>query len=254
MLVMDNAVRSHSWIYRAIGELIGAAPTLARYPRREHLVRSIQAAFREAASRKVTMHPRAWMRQLGLANGTVLLWRQGRTLPSLWCLLVVSSQVGISPLQLLCGLVDSNTWFAAPRTSGHAPVNRPPTRHTPVDPKAVRRALEAVLASDESRHHPSARLPIASDRPTRTSDITSPNSPAPSPRALETNQEAQGTRTRARVRDEVRTAAIALTQIGYYPSTTRIADLLSDRNAMRTMTARSAWHEVLTELGWGHDR
>src|SRR5258708_28090788 len=79
MLVMDSAVRSHSWIYRAIGELLGAAPTLTTHPRRAHLVRSIQAAFRAAASRKVTTHPRAWMRQLGLANGTVLLWRKGLT-------------------------------------------------------------------------------------------------------------------------------------------------------------------------------
>jgi hypothetical protein len=84
MLVMDNAVRSHSWIFRAIGELSAAAPTLARYPRREHLVRSILAAFREAALRKLTMHPGAWMRQAGSAqlvgsiSGSVLLSRQGR--------------------------------------------------------------------------------------------------------------------------------------------------------------------------------
>jgi len=217
-------------------------------------VRSIQAAFREAASRKVTMHPRAWMRQLGLANGTVLLWRQGRTLPSLWCLLVVSSQVGTSPLQLLCGLVDSNTWSAAPRTSGHAPVNRPPTRHTPVDPKAVHRALEAVLSSDET---PPPSLREVADRLGQTYTNLRHYFPELS-RAIATRarnyQEAQGTRTRARVRVEVRTAAIALTQIGYYPSTTRIADLRSDRNAMRTMTARSAWHEVLSDLGWAHDR
>jgi hypothetical protein len=250
MLVMDSAVRSHSWIYRAIGELIGAAPTLTRHPRREHLVRSIQAAFRKAASRKITMHPRAWMRQLGLANGTVLLWRQGRTLPSLWCLLVVSSQVGISPLQLLCGLVDSNTWSAAPRTSGHAPVDRPPTRHTPVDPKAVQRALEAVLASDKT---PPPSLREVADRLGQTYTNLRHYFPELS-RAIaaryQSYLEAQGERTRARVRDEVRQAAIALTQQGDYPSTSRIAALLNHNSAMRTFTARMAWHEVLRELGW----
>src|SRR5712692_6935599 len=46
MLVMEEAVRTRAWIFHAIGELIGAAPTLTRYPRREHLVRTIEAAFR----------------------------------------------------------------------------------------------------------------------------------------------------------------------------------------------------------------
>ena len=63
-------------------------------------------------------------------------------------------------------------------------------------------------------------------------------------------QEAQGARTRTRLRERVRDAASALTHRGLYPSASRIADLLSDRNVMRSRTARAAWREVLGELGW----
>ena len=141
---MEEAVRTHAWIFHAIGELIGAAPTLTRHPRREHLVRAIEAAFH-----RVAVNPRVWTRRLGLARGTVLLWRRGRTIRSLWCQLAVSSELGIGPLQLVCGQLDRKTPFLGSNASGHSPVDRPQTRHTPIDPEAVRRALEAVLASEE---------------------------------------------------------------------------------------------------------
>jgi hypothetical protein len=55
------------------------------------------------------------------------------------------------------------------------------------------------------------------------------------------------------LRDAPPGLGVALTRNGHYPSTNRIAELLSDRNAMWTMTARSAWYEALSELGWAHD-
>ena len=51
----------------------------------------------------------------------------------------------------------------------------------------------------------------------------------------------------------MRDAAIALTHTAY-PSASHIADLLGDRNVMRSHTAQAAWREVLGELGWQHDR
>jgi hypothetical protein len=254
MLVTADAVRSHAWIFHAIGELIGATPTLTRYPRREHLVRAIQAAFRQAAFQKVTVNHRAWTRHLGLASGTVLLWRKGRTLPSLWCQLVVSSELGIRPLQLVCGQIDGNTWSVRPRASGDTPLDRPPTWHTPIHPEAVSRALEAVLASNEI---PPSSLREVADRLGQTYANFRHYFPELS-RAIaaryRTYQETQGERTRARVRDEVRQAAIVVTQEGHYPSTSRIADLLTDPSAMRTCTARPAWHQALSDLGWEHAR
>jgi hypothetical protein len=45
----------------------------------------------------------------------------------------------------------------------------------------------------------------------------------------------------------VRHAAIGLTQHALYPSAGRIADLLNDRNVMRSRTGRAAWREVLSD-------
>jgi hypothetical protein len=48
----------------------------------------------------------------------------------------------------------------------------------------------------------------------------------------------------------VRDAAIALRHCGLYPSASHIADLLGDRNVMRSHTAQAVWREVLSDLGW----
>jgi hypothetical protein len=63
-------------------------------------------------------------------------------------------------------------------------------------------------------------------------------------------QEAYGARTRTRLREQVRDAAIALTHRGLYPSASHIADVLDDRNVMRSHTAQAVWREVLRDLGW----
>jgi hypothetical protein len=245
MLVMEDAVRSHAWIFHAIGELIEAAPILTRHPRREHLVRAIEAAFH-----RVAVNPRVWTRRLGLARGTVPLWRKGRTLPSLWCQLVVSSELGISPLLLVSGQIDRYGPITDSNGEGDSRLDRPPPQHTPIDPEAVRRALEAILVSDEI---PPPSLREVADRLGQTYANFRHYLPELSRAIAERYrryQEAQGERTRARVREEVRQAAITLSERGRYPSTNRIADLVSNHSVMRTLTARSARHEVLQEVGW----
>jgi hypothetical protein len=47
----------------------------------------------------------------------------------------------------------------------------------------------------------------------------------------------------------VRDAATALTQRGLYFSASHVADLLGDRNVMRSHTAQAVWREVLSDLG-----
>jgi hypothetical protein len=111
--VIDDAVRGHACIFHALGELIAAAPSMPRRPQREDVLRGIEAAFRLAASRKISVQRASWTRHLGLASGTVLMWRHGSTLPSVWCLLVVCSQLGISPLQLVRGEIDESDSDAA---------------------------------------------------------------------------------------------------------------------------------------------
>jgi hypothetical protein len=63
-------------------------------------------------------------------------------------------------------------------------------------------------------------------------------------------QEAQGARTRAHVREEIRRVAFDLHRQGHYPSNNRIADLISNPSALRSRTGQSARNEVLHELGW----
>jgi hypothetical protein len=64
------------------------------------------------------------------------------------------------------------------------------------------------------------------------------------------DQEAQGARTRQRLREEVREAVLYVHRQGVYPSSYRVAGRLSQPGSMRSQTARAAWHEALRDLGW----
>jgi hypothetical protein len=247
--VIEDAVRSQAWIFDALSELIAAAPSMPKRPQRDDVLRGIEAAQRLAASRKITIYRGSWTRHLGLASGPVLMWRQGQTLPSLWSLLVVCSQMGISPLQLVRGEIDDNDTAAATTKAANIRLERPPVQHTRIEPVAIRHALEAVLASDEL---PAPSIRLVADRLGQRYANLHHYFPELC-RAIASRhrryQEAQGARIRTGLRERVRHAAIALTQRGLDPSANRIADLLSDRNVMRSRTARAAWREVLSELG-----
>jgi hypothetical protein len=170
-------------------------------------------------------------------------------------LLVVCSQIGISPLQLVRGEIDENdSAVAATKAAADIRLERPPIRHTRIDPVAIRHALKAVLASTEV---PPPSIRLVADRLGQTYANLHHDFPelcrsiASRYRSYE---ETQGARTRTRLRERVRGAAIALTHDGLYPSASRIADLLGDRNVMRSRTARAAWREVLGELSCRDDR
>jgi len=161
-------------------------------------------------------------------------------------ILVVEDEAPMS--KLLSSNLKANGY--AVRSAADIRLERPPIQHTRIDPVAIRHALEAVLASNEL---PPPSIRLVADRlgqtyanlhhyfPEHCRSIASRH---------RSYQEAQSARTRTRLRERVRDAAIALTHHGLYPSASRIADLLSDRNVMRSRTARAAWREVLGELGW----
>jgi hypothetical protein len=247
---IEDAVRSHTWIFDAIGELIAAAPGIPRRPQREDVLRGIETAFRLAASRKITIYRGGWTWHLGLGYRTVL-WRHGQTPPSLWSLLVVCSQMGISPLQLVRGEIDENdTDAAVTKAAPDIRLERPAIQHTRIDPVAIRDALETVLATNEL---PPPSIHLVADRLGQTSANLRHCFPELC-RSIASRRrsflKAQGARTRTRMRESVRDAAITLTHHGVYPSASHIGDLLNDRNVMRSRTARAAWREVLVELGW----
>jgi hypothetical protein len=183
------------------------------------------------------------------------MWRQERTLPSLWCLLVGCSQIGVTPLQLVRGDIDEHDWAAAAtKAAADIRLERPPIQHTRIDPAAIRHALEAVLASNEL---PPPSIRFVADRLGQTYANLHHDYPELC-RSIafrhRNYQEAQYADNRPRLRERVRDAAIALTHHGLYPTASRIADLLSDRNVMRSRTARAAWREVLGELAARNDR
>jgi len=121
---------------------------------------------------------------------------------------------------------------------------------TSIDPEAVRRTLETILAGDEV---PPPSLREVAERIGQTYANLRHHLPELS-RLISVRyrsyQEAQGAGTRARVRDEIRQAAIQLHRQGHYPSNNRIADLISNPSALRSRTGQSARNEVLRELGW----
>jgi hypothetical protein len=214
-LVIKHAVRSHAWIFDALGELIAATPSMPRRPQRDGVLRGIEAAFRLAASRKISIDHGSWTRHLGLASGSVLMRRQGRTLPSLWLVLVVCRLTGISPLQLGRGEIDeSDSAAATTKAAGDIRLERPSIQHPRIDSAAIRQALEAALTSDEL---PPPSIRLVADRLGQTSANLRHYFPELC-RAIASRHrgylEAQGARFRTRLRERVRDAAIALTYRG----------------------------------------
>jgi hypothetical protein len=170
--------------------------------------------------------------------------------PSLWCLLEVCREMGISPLQLVRGEIDEkDTDASAPEAPANIGLERPPIQHTGIDPVVIRRALEAVLASDA----PPPSMRLVADRLGQTLVNLHHYFPELC-RAIASRhrsyEQARDARTRTRMREAVRDAAIALTHRGLYPSASHIADVLGDRNVMRSHTAQAVWREVLTDLSW----
>jgi len=150
----------------------------------------------------------------------------------------------------ICDQVGDVEWPAENNAAPETRPDRPVHVRTSINPDAVRRALEAILASGEV---PPPSLREVAERIGQTYVNLRHHLPELSrliSARYRSYQEAQGTRTRARLRDEVRQAATCLHQQGHYPSSNRIAALISSPNSIRSPVAQSARYEVLRELGW----
>jgi hypothetical protein len=126
----------------------------------------------------------------------------------------------ISPLQLVRGEINENdTDAAAPKVAADIRLERPPTQHSRIDSAAIRQALEAVLAGDE----PPPSMRLVADRLGQTSANLHHCFPELC-RAIASRhrsyEEARGARTRTRLRETVRDAAIALTHAVCIPAPT----------------------------------
>lgn len=104
------------------------------------------------------------------------------------------------------------------------------------------------------RHHLSPWLRMVLDTRTPTPTATSPNSAAPPyvpPSRLSDDARRchSGPTARKGARCSSRTDIPR-----FVSSASHIADLLGDRQVVRSRTTRATWREVLSELGWQHER
>jgi hypothetical protein len=72
--VIEDAVRSHAWIFDALGELVAATPSTPRRPQREDIRRALRPRF---VWLRRSGHYLPWHLDaaFGLASGTVPMWR-----------------------------------------------------------------------------------------------------------------------------------------------------------------------------------
>ncbi len=242
----DAELLGHAWIEQAVGELIAAAPDLPISPRREQLVRAIDASVASVAGG----NRRAWARTLGLGLETAVGWREGRTIPSLGLLLQLCSALGTTPLRFLQGDVGGVDRPTARRLAPPGAPRRPRRTRTAARREALRQALDAVLAGAEQ---PPPSLREVTERLGETTTYLRGHLPQLC-RAISARhrdyQLARGSRRRQQLRDEVRQATHHLHAQGRYPSGYRVAQLLSEPAAILNAVARAAWREALRELGW----
>jgi hypothetical protein len=88
-------------------------------------------------------------------------------------------QIGISPLQLVRGVIDeSDSAAAITKAAADIRLERPSIQHTRIDSAAIRQALKPFWPATNCRHRRSVSLRIVLDRRPPTSVTTSPTSAA----------------------------------------------------------------------------
>ena len=239
-----DELRWQAWVGQALGELLAAAPGLAAPPGRERVPLALRRAARQVTGGNVS----ALADRLGLRMVTLASWAGGRTTPCLGLLLQACDRLGTLPRRFL--LEDGAP--VAPRARGPTvlPAVPPRPRAEPFDAAAMRRTLEAVLASDErpppSMREIARRVGVAHSWLHRQLPELCR---AISRRYLAYHQ-AKGAAKRRQLCAEVRQAALEIHAQGLYPSAHRIAPLISQPGFIRDHEARAAWQDALHELGW----
>ena len=236
---------AHVWIAQAVSDLIVAAPTLSAPPRREHLLRALAASVDQVAHGS----RRAWARALGLEIETAAHWHRGLVLPSLSFLLLICSRLGTTPLRFLLGDDAQVPYREAAHGAPRLPAP-PPHVWPALDRETTQRVLDEVLAGEED---PPLSLQAVARRLAVSDPLLRYYFPdqcrAISARYLGYLKE-QGRRTEAHLREEVRQATYKVHHQGQYPSSYRVARLLTRPASIQIAAARAAWREALQELGW----
>lgn len=242
----QDELQWEGWVTRAVGELLAAAPGLSVPLGRELVAQAIDRQVRRVTGGNGS----ALADRLGVRMVTLSTWRRGRSIPCLGPLLRVCYRLGTEPL----GFLSEDGTAATVRESDQAvPLEsprRPRAGRGHFDGGKVQRALESVLASDESP--PPSLREIARRvgvHPSSLSHHLPKLCRAISARCLAYQRE-KGAMNRQRLCAEIRQAVYQVHGWGLYPSAGRVASLISQPGFMRHHEAPAAWKEALRELGW----
>ena len=231
------------WVDDAVGNLLAASP-VATPPRRERIAHLIARCTVPLGG------PATFARALQWNPGTVWQWKQGMHIPSLGALVTLCYRLAISPRDFL--LADPAQINLVP-TNPHPPTDgrRMPTAvRKRFDSDRVRAALVDVLQRSEepppSMRQVARRLGYGhADLSGRFPDVCH----AISARYL-AHCRTLGLQRMQRLCCEVREATLRLHAQGVYPSSVRVAGLLTHPSHFRHPTANAAWHAALHDLGW----
>jgi transcriptional regulator with XRE-family HTH domain len=232
-----------AWVGETLGALLVATPPTVP-PRRERIARVIAHCAAQTGSTD------AFARAMHLGAGTVHQWRQGRHLPQLATLLSLCYRLDTPLLDLL--LDDPIRVDPVPKHPP-PPQDAPGARRAarkPFDAARLRDALSEVLRSPDepppSMRQVARRLGYAhADLHHHLPELCR----AISARYLADRHRAAAQRIQ-RLRGEVRRATVQLHGQGAYPSSVRVAQLLTRPSHFRHPIANAAWHAALRDLGW----
>jgi hypothetical protein len=231
------------WVDDAVGELMAASP-VATPPRRERIALMIAQGVGPTGGSAAFAHA------FQFNPGTVWQWGQGTHLPSMGALVALCYRLDVSLRDfLLTDPVRVNSVPIHPRPP--IEVSGPPAaRRKPFESDNVRITLEDVLGRSEepppSMRTVARRLGHAhADLHRRFPDLCR----AISARYL-THRQALGDRRRQHLCREVREATFCVHAQGFYPSSVRVASLLTHPSHFRHPMANAAWHAALRDLGW----
>jgi len=245
-ILSDNELQRQTWVVEAVGELLVAALTLPTAPQRERIAAAISACITHLTGGNMT----ALARTLPVSPVTLNTWQRGKQLPQIDSLLLLCDRLGILPLRFLTegSGVSMLVRMPAPLLP-HQP-QQPKVPRRPFDTDGVRRALEAVLAADETP--PPAMRQVArrlgyphSGLHHRFPDLCRNISA----RYLAYRKDRSQQR-KQRLFDEIRQAVTQVGEQGLYPSANRVAQCLSLPGFIRHPEARAVWHETLQQQGW----
>jgi hypothetical protein len=144
--------RRQEWAVTAVGEMVAAAPRLARVPGKQVIARSTALCVERATAGGTIL---AFSRTHRLPKQTIGNWWRGESTPSLDSLLPFCFSAGVSLLDFLTGEVEAGTPCERPtlmeKETVQVQAETPPRRRRSIDRKRDARTLRAAFKENPPR-------------------------------------------------------------------------------------------------------